>query len=117
MTRVFTALAGGLALATLAALVVLWPGDVRTPLAEGITVDSDRGEVERVEERTCPGFIGQDCQLVSVRLQSGPESGKLVQVQLSAGNGLDPDVDPGDGVQVVGVSLLVLDPHGGTRAA
>ena len=101
MTRLFTVLAGGLALATLLALVILWPGDVRTPLAEGITVDSERGEVERVEERTCPGFIGQDCQLVSIRLESGPESGELVQVQLSAGNGLDPDVDPGDGVQVV----------------
>ena len=101
MTRWFTVLAAGLAVATLAALVILWPGDVDTRLAEGVNVDAERGEVERVEETACPGFVGQDCQIVSVRLETGPESGELVEIQLSAGEGIDPDVDPGDGVQVV----------------
>jgi uncharacterized membrane protein len=101
MTRWFTVIAAGLALATLVALVILWPGDVDTRLAEGLNVDAERGEVERVEETTCPGFVGQDCQIVSVRLETGPQSGELVEIQLSAGEGIDPDVDPGDGVQVV----------------
>ena len=101
MTRVFTGIAAALALATLVGLVVLWPGDVESQIAEGVTVDSESGEVERVEEITCPGFVGQDCQIASVRLESGPESGELVEIQLSAGPGLDPDVDPGDRVQVV----------------
>ena len=101
MTRVFTGIVAALALGTLVGLVVLWPGEVESQIAEGVTVDSESGEVERVEEITCPGFVGQDCQIASVRLESGPESGKLVEIQLSAGPGLDPDVDPGDRVQVV----------------
>jgi uncharacterized membrane protein len=88
-----------LSAATLAGLVVLWPGQVETGVAEGILVDSERGAVERVEETVCPGLIGQDCRQVFVRLESGPESGELVQVQLG-GQGFDPDVDPGDDVRV-----------------
>jgi hypothetical protein len=88
-----------LALATLAGLVVLWPGEVESGIAEGILVDSERGTVERVEETACPGLIGQDCRQVFVRLESGPESGELVQLQLG-GEGFDPDVDLGDEVRV-----------------
>jgi uncharacterized membrane protein len=101
MTRLFTGIAAALALATVLALAILWPGDVESQLAEGVTVESETGEVERVEEITCPGLVGQDCQIASVRIESGPESGKLVKIQLSGETGLDPDVDPGDGVQVV----------------
>ncbi|HEX2414051.1 MAG TPA: YibE/F family protein [Thermoleophilaceae bacterium] len=101
MTRLFTGIAAALALATLVALVILWPGEVESQIAEGVTVESESGEVERVEEITCPGLVGQDCQIASVRIESGPESGKLVKIQLSGETGLDPDVDPGDGVQVV----------------
>jgi uncharacterized membrane protein len=88
-----------LALATLAGVVVLWPGNVESGIAEGVLVDSERGTVERVEETVCPGLIGQDCKQVFVRLESGPESGELVQLQLG-GQGFDPDVDPGDEVRV-----------------
>jgi uncharacterized membrane protein len=101
MTRLFTGIAAALALATLVALVILWPGELESQIAEGVTVESESGEVERVEEITCPGLVGQDCQIASVRIESGPESGKLVKIQLSGETGLDPDVDPGDGVQVV----------------
>jgi uncharacterized membrane protein len=99
VTRVFSVVVAVLALATLAGLVVLWPGDVESGIAEGVLVDSERGTVERVEETVCPGLIGQDCKQVFVRLESGPESGELVQVQLG-GQGFDPDVDPGDEVRV-----------------
>jgi uncharacterized membrane protein len=99
VTRVFSVVVAVLALATLAGVVVLWPGDVESGIAEGVLVDSERGTVERVEETVCPGLIGQDCKQVFVRLESGPESGKLVQLQLG-GQGFDPDVDPGDEVRV-----------------
>ncbi len=99
MKRLFTVVAALLAVATLAGIVVLWPGDVESRLAEGVAVESEQGKVERVEETTCPGFIGQNCEIASVRLESGPESGRLVELQLQA-NGLDPDLDPGDGVRV-----------------
>jgi uncharacterized membrane protein len=97
--RVFSVVVAVLALATLAGVVVLWPGDVESGIAEGVLVDSERGTVERVEETVCPGLIGQDCKQVFVRLESGPESGELVQLQLG-GQGFDPDVDPGDEVRV-----------------
>jgi uncharacterized membrane protein len=97
--RVFSVVVAVLALATLAGVVVLWPGNVESGIAEGVLVDSERGTVERVEETVCPGLIGQDCKQVFVRLESGPESGELVQLQLG-GQGFDPDVDPGDEVRV-----------------
>ncbi|HEX2414001.1 MAG TPA: YibE/F family protein [Thermoleophilaceae bacterium] len=99
MTRVFSVVVAALALATLAGVVVLWPGEVESGIAEGILVDSERGTVERVEETVCPGLIGQNCRQVFVRPESGPESGKRVQLQLGD-QGFDPDVDPGDEVRV-----------------
>jgi uncharacterized membrane protein len=97
--RLFTAVAGLLAVATVAGLVVLWPGDVERDLATGLAVDSERAEVVRVEERTCAGFEQQQCQLVTVRLESGPDAGDTARIQLGA-SGLDPDVDPGDELHV-----------------
>jgi uncharacterized membrane protein len=97
--RVFTAVAAVLAVATVVGLVVLWPGNVETQLVEGFAVDTQRAEVERVEERLCPNFTEQTCQSVTVRLESGPDAGDDARLQLSAG-GLDPDLDPGDEIRV-----------------
>jgi uncharacterized membrane protein len=97
--RLFTAVAGALALATVVGLVVLWPGDVETQLAEGFAVDTQRAEVQRVEERLCPNFTQQTCQLVTVRLESGPDAGDTVRLQLGT-SGFDPDLDPGDQIRV-----------------
>jgi hypothetical protein len=68
--RFFTAVVAVLAVATGVGLVVLWPGHVETTQAEGF-VDTQRGEVRRVEERLCPNFTEQKCQLATVRLESG----------------------------------------------
>jgi uncharacterized membrane protein len=100
VTRLFTGVAAVLAVATIVGLIVLWPGDVESGVAEGILVDSERGTVERVEETVCPGLIGQNCRQVYVRLESGPESGRLVRLQLGGAGSLDPDVDPGDKLRV-----------------
>ena len=100
MTRLFKGVAALLAVATIAGLILLWPGEVDSGIAEGILVDSDRGTVERVEETVCPGLIGQNCRQVFVRLESGPDSGKLVRLQLGTAGSLDPDVDPGDELRV-----------------
>jgi uncharacterized membrane protein len=97
--RAFTAVAGLLAAATVAGLVVLWPGDVESDVAANIAVDSERAKVERVEERTCAGFEQQQCQLVTVRLESGPDDGETARIQLGT-SGLEPDVDPGDELHV-----------------
>ena len=99
MTRAFTLVAAALAVATLAGLAVLWPGEIDSQVAQGIAVDSERATVERVEEQVCAGLSGQDCQLVTARLESGERAGGAIQIQLAAG-GLDPDVDPGDRIRV-----------------
>jgi uncharacterized membrane protein len=99
VTRAFTLVAAALAVATLGGLVLLWPGEVDSQIAQGIAVESETATVERVEEGACAGFSGQDCQLATARIETGPETGKEVEVQLGGG-GLDPDVDPGDKVRL-----------------
>jgi uncharacterized membrane protein len=98
--RLFTALAVILAVATAAGFAVLWPGDADLRIGGGITVDSEEAEVVQVEEGFCPGLGQQRCQLATVRLETGPEAGRRVQLQLSANPGFDPDLDPGDAIRV-----------------
>ena len=99
MSRLFTAIVAVLAVGTAAGLVILWPGDPEARIGAGIAVDSERAEVIEVEETVCPGFGQQRCQAVTARLESGPDAGRRVQLQLGA-TGLDPDVDPGDEIKV-----------------
>jgi uncharacterized membrane protein len=99
VVRVFTLVAAVIALATVVALVVLWPGHVESQVAQGITTDSERAHVDSVRESFCAGFQTQQCQFVHATIDSGSDEGKHIVVQLSAG-GLDPDVDPGDEVRV-----------------
>jgi uncharacterized membrane protein len=99
VTRTFNLVAAALAVATLAGLAILWPGEVDSQIAQGIAVETESATVERVEEGPCAGFATQDCQLATARIESGPETGKQVEIQLGGG-GLDPDVDPGDDIRV-----------------
>ena len=100
MNRLFTAIAVALAVGTAIGLAILWPGDAEVRVGAGLGVDTEDAEVVSVEERLCPGFAEQRCQLVSARLESGPDAGRRVQLQLGATGGLEPDVDPGDGIKV-----------------
>ena len=43
MTRLFTGVAAVLAVATIVGLIVLWPGEVESGIADGILVDIERG--------------------------------------------------------------------------
>jgi uncharacterized membrane protein len=99
VSRLFTAIAAVLALATVAGIAILWPGDPEAQIGGGIAVDTERAEVTEVEETTCPGFAEQRCQNVTARLETGPDAGRGIQIQLGA-TGLDPDVDPGDAIKV-----------------
>src|SRR5919108_324707 len=99
MTRAFSLVAVALAAATVIGLIVLWPGQVESQIAQGIAVENEKAKVDRVDERFCAGFATQECQFVRATIESGPETGKRVQLQLSAG-GLDPDVNPGDEIRV-----------------
>jgi uncharacterized membrane protein len=97
--RLFTLVAAVIAVATVVCLIVLWPGQVESQVAQGITTDSERAHVDSVREGFCAGFATQQCQFVHATIESGSEQRKRIVVQLSAG-GFDPDVDPGDEIRV-----------------
>jgi uncharacterized membrane protein len=100
VSRLFTAIAVALALATVIGLVLLWPGDVSAPLRGGLNTTSETAEVLDVEETFCPGFGDRPCQLVTMRLTSGPDEGREVEMRLGATGLIDPDLDPGDDIKV-----------------
>jgi uncharacterized membrane protein len=98
--RLLTAIAVILAAGTAAGLAVLWPGDTETRIQGGLAVDAQKAEVAEVRETLCPGLGNQECQLVVATLTSGPDAGEEVELQLSALQGFDPDLDPGDDIRV-----------------
>jgi uncharacterized membrane protein len=98
--RALTAVAVILAVGTAAGLAILWPGKTETRLQGGLAVDTIKAEVVDVNESTCPGLGNQRCQLVTARLTSGRSAGKRVQLELSAIQGFDPHLDPGDHIRV-----------------
>jgi hypothetical protein len=100
VSRLFTGIAVALALATVVGLVVLWPGHVGTPLEGGLNTTSESADVLEVQETACPGFEDRRCQLVTMRLTSGPDRGKKAHLRLGATGLIDPDVDPGDKIKV-----------------
>jgi uncharacterized membrane protein len=116
VTRVFTALAVVLLLATVAGLVILWPGHVRTRIGAGLAVETYDAEVVDVRETFCPGLGQQRCQLATIRLESGPDAGNRGQLQLNA-TGLDPDLDPGDQITVSEAPQPGNQPVAGPRYA
>jgi uncharacterized membrane protein len=99
VTRTFTLVAAALAVATVVGLILLWPGEVDSQIAQGIAVDTQKAKVDRVEEGFCAGFATQQCQIVKAHIEGGRENGKRIELQLGGG-GLDPDVDPGDEIRV-----------------
>jgi uncharacterized membrane protein len=100
VSRLFTAIAVVLALATVIGLVVLWPGDVTASLRGGLNTTGESAEVLDVGETFCPGFGERPCQLVTMRLTSGPDKGRKAKMRLGATGLIDPDVDPGDHIKV-----------------
>jgi uncharacterized membrane protein len=97
--RIFAALAGVLAVGTLVGLVVLWPGEVESGVAEGIAKGSEVASVERVEDFRCSEFQNARCRNVTVELETGSDRGRRTTIQLGTG-GVDPDLVPGDRVRV-----------------
>jgi uncharacterized membrane protein len=100
MRSALTAVAVMLAAGTAIGIAILWPGHTETRLAGGLLVDTQKAQVEEVRETTCPGLGNQRCQLVTARLTSGRGTGKRIQLQLSAIQGFDPDLNPGDNIRV-----------------
>jgi uncharacterized membrane protein len=89
-----------LALATAVAMAVLWPGDVKPRLDEGLLAESEQAEVEKIVEFRCRTVQSNRCRNVTVRLRSGPDEGRRFVLRLGVG-GPDPELDVGDEVRVV----------------
>ncbi len=94
-----------LAVATLVGLVLLWPGrDPEVPPEVGPPATAVKAIVERATFGTCPGDQGgadATCQLIDLRLRSGPDAGLPVQLAFNviANPGI-PTISTGDRVVV-----------------
>jgi uncharacterized membrane protein len=100
ITGVFAAIVAALAVATVVAMAVLWPGDVDSRVGEAIVTKSDEATVMSVDEFACSSFESEVCQQVRIRLESGSDSGKVTELVL--GNAVvDPEVSEGDQIEVV----------------
>ena len=90
-------------------LVLLWP-DGSSALPPGSVVQSERAQVERVDRRACPLSQRAPCQVLTIRLVSGPERGITAPLTL-AGTDAGPAVKRGDTIRVV--ANEVPDQEGG----
>jgi uncharacterized membrane protein len=97
---VFAAIVAALALATVAGMALLWPGDVDTRVGEAIVTKSDTATVLTVDEFACAGLETDVCRDVGIRLESGPDSGRVKRLVLDNGT-IDPEVSEGDELRVV----------------
>jgi uncharacterized membrane protein len=98
---------GILALATLAALVWLWPSGPVRGTANGPHATLVDATVTSVDQVDCPGSH-EACLLVEVRLANGPEGGQTTALSPRSFGAHGPRVAVGDGV----VLDRVTDPSG-----
>ncbi len=81
--RTLVALAAGLLLATLAGLVLLWPGDAADrPGAPPASPRTLAAEVTVLRTAPCPGPAAQRCASIVVRLGEGPDRGRSSRITL-----------------------------------
>jgi uncharacterized membrane protein len=88
-----------LVVATIAGLILLWPGEERAsvgPLAPGQIVGAT---VVHVTGEGCEQLAGRDCQLASLTLTSGPDEGRESYVALPSTQ-FAPALEPGDRIRV-----------------
>lgn len=96
----FAAIVAALALATVAGMAILWPGDVDSRVGEAIVTKSDTATVLSVDEFACAGLESDVCRQVRIRLETGEESGAVKELVLDDGT-IDPEVSEGDELRVV----------------
>jgi uncharacterized membrane protein len=88
-----------IAVATVVAIAILWPSDPQTELSQGLTAPTERAEVVSVTSEPCPEPQPGTCVEAEVRLESGPDEGATVMIQLG-GTLLDPELAVGDQIRV-----------------
>ena len=91
---------GVLAVAVAGGLVVLWPSsqaDAVQPFAVG---DARQAEISRVDRQPCRLSRRAACQLLTIRLQDGPDTGRDVLLTMP-GTDTAPRFDAGDRIRVL----------------
>jgi uncharacterized membrane protein len=97
--RTYLGAAVAVAIATALAIVLLWPADPPRSKLAGFAAKTERGTVERITPFPCAGFQTDRCRRVAVRLETGPEAGKTVTLELGT-SALDPELARGDELRV-----------------
>lgn len=97
--RLLRTLVALVAVATAVAFAVLWPGKADIQLAEGLTADTERGEVVAVSTAPCPPPQTGDCVVATVQLVSGPDEGSEVALPLGTAQ-LAPQFEAGDQIRL-----------------
>ena len=97
--RVLAALTGGLLLATVVALVALWPSDHRHALHGALGGATVRAEVTRQLEVSCQGPVAQHCRRVVARISEGADKNRLVTLDIGP-VAATPDLGPGTAIRV-----------------
>ena len=88
-----------LALATVAALVALWPtGDVEG-LGQAFGAATERAEVVDAQPAECRNPAVSDCESLTLELRSGSTEGDRAEI-ITGDSGPAPDLDAGDHVRV-----------------
>ena len=101
------------ALTTGVALILLWPTEPPSSRLAGFAADTERGTVERIAQAPCSELQEDRCRAVAVRLETGPEAGRTVALELGM-SGLDPELDLGDELRV-NRDVAPAGAPGGTR--
>jgi uncharacterized membrane protein len=89
---------GAIAVATVVAVVVLWPGERPEVLGEGITAPTERAEITSVTRAPCPPPQPGTCTTADARLETGPDEDATVTLPFTGG--LVPDLDVGAEIRV-----------------
>ncbi len=98
LPRVFRALVVAIALGTIVAMALLWPGHVHDQFTE-VVQPSDRAHVTGIDDRPCGATVSTRCKRVKIHLDSGDNQGTSGIIQWNA-NGIDPPVHIGDKIRV-----------------
>jgi uncharacterized membrane protein len=97
-----------LATATVAGMVLLWPGSDR-PFEPSVSQDTERAEVVAVASGGCELVTGAECERLTIELQTGPAAGRREGITLTKDEYV-PDVDLGDQIRVQNVAAAGIDP-------
>ena len=97
--RLFAGILIALAVATVVAIVALWPGERETVLSEGLTAPTERATVAEVTSAPCPPPQPGTCVTVRATLESGPDEGATVSLPIGTGP-LLPELEVGDQLRV-----------------